>query len=342
MQLFDLYTEYAFSTVPGLITLTGQYQIQSLLLARGYGELPANWIWVWEVQKGEHRGAFPRRVSSYFYKVHNRNVDADTLSLVGNLARQHSTEKATYRFEIVDRIDWQAGDYGDYNSCYWAEYAGGRLMLEQNGGMAIRFHDEKGQGYARAWMIETEDGVFIIFNGYGFSGGGAHATLRIAQIFSTFLGLPYKTIGLTRDGFSLYLNQPLNYAVGTPEALSGLEQYNIDWENIEVSVCHECGAMLDEYESYYGPDDHHYCEYCYSELFDRCEICDHDYERDDIYHVASAGKYGKYVCRYCRASNFDICEDCEDWYPKSDLIHTDDAVYCQNCYTPPETGESED
>lgn len=339
MQHFDLNTDYYLCTLDGIISPAGKEDIHSLIRARELPALPENWQWRWMIQRGEYRGTFPARISQYYYRVHGITIDDDLKTAVGNTARSYSSERAFYRFEFVNRIDWEAGDYGDDGSCYWTFNTGGRYMLQENGGMAMRFHTDDGHGYARAWLVEIEDGLYILFNGYGFRG---NSTLMIAAIFAAFTGLNYKRIALYADGRSLDINSNAGYIVGKPEEIAHYEDYTIEWENIYMDVCYECHTAMDEDALYYGPDDHHYCEHCFSELFDSCEICGEDHFRDDVYYIDHAGKYGKYVCRYCRASDFDVCEDCEDWYPKGDLIHTDDAVYCPNCYTPPETEESED
>ena len=60
---------------------------------------------------------------------------------------QHSQDKGmailtpgTYLVDIVDNLDWNAGDFGDQHSCYWNTYSGTRQKMAADGTWAMRVH----------------------------------------------------------------------------------------------------------------------------------------------------------------------------------------------------------
>jgi hypothetical protein len=46
----------------------------------------------------------------------------------------------TYLVDIVDNLDWNAGDFGDQHSCYWNTYSGTRQTMATDGTWAMRVH----------------------------------------------------------------------------------------------------------------------------------------------------------------------------------------------------------
>lgn len=164
-------------------------------------DLPDNWQYVWLVESGEsYKGTFPKRVASFYRKQFGIKCPDVFTREIGNIARQYSNDESIFHFDVVDTIDWYAGDFGDSGSCYWGGMESSRYALESGGGMAIRFFNEDGDGYARAWMVKARTDVYVIFNGYGFYN---HATMQIARIFATFLGTDYKDVRFDSD---VYLN----------------------------------------------------------------------------------------------------------------------------------------
>jgi hypothetical protein len=252
--------------------------------------LPDTWQWVWAVLHGEYRGTFPKRVSQYYHKSHRLQCPPAFLAEIGNIARAHSHAAITVNFEIVDRIDWDAGDFGEEpESCWWNEFEYARTMFIDNGGLAIRLYDADDNGYGRAWLVPIGN-RYIIFNGYGFAG---NSTLTIAQLFAAFMNLSYRKIDLTNNGTSsstLWINAGIGYMVGNDLTAS---HYDFGWYD-DSTRCEDCGTLLYEDESYYGPDDYTYCERCFYRSFDHCTSCGEAYHRDEI-----TEKDGEYLCPNC-------------------------------------------
>lgn len=309
----DMNKRYTLKAEAGTISDEGIRQITALIgrqrlsdgewqLAnpdnKSYGlfHLPEDWEFVWQTSRGEFRGNFPKRVAQYYYKTHNLKCPWTFLTELGNLARNHSADDVTYTFEFVSEIDWQSGEFGDYGSCYWGDRAGAREMLENNGGFAVRFYNGTGRGIARAWMVEVEENLRIVFNGHGFAGD---ATLIIARVVAQFFSASYTRIRLTNDGDAsgvLWIDGGKAYFIGDAAVIAGRATYELSWEEIyayEYS-CYECGDGLGEYDVCWGVDDMAYCEDCYSELFDSCQRCGETRYASEIRLVKD-----RYICVYC-------------------------------------------
>lgn len=300
--------------------------------------LPDDWQWVWVITgKAEYVGTFPKRVSKYLYKQ-GYKCPPEFLQTLGTLAKMHSGDSVSYTFEIVDRIDWNSGDFGDSGSCYWGSHVPAKGMVEDNG-YAIRFFDSFGAGLGRAWIALYEADLHIFFNGYGFDNG----PLTIARVFAFNFGLSYKRIALENNGTSngmLYINGGYGYAVGTTQRLATLTPVDLEWESPCEDTCTDCGDCLNEDEVYIGADDAMYCRNCFYDHFDTCEHCGQACYQDGITYIAHAEIY---VCEHCLDRRYGFCDECEEWYLADQITHHEatDRYYCESCYPADPAPESE-
>jgi hypothetical protein len=284
----ELNRKYTYTVPEGTISPTGIMLIQSLIgrqrvqseewqtLNPGRPEwalphLPAMWEWVWLMRRGEYRGTLPKRVAQYYFKAHNLKGPDSFLQEVGNLGRRHSEDSSEYVFDVSRDFPLREGQFGDRHSCYyWECRRGVWRMLSDNSGMAIRFYHPGGAGYARAWLVEIEDGLHLIFNGHGFV---SDATLIIARIFAGWRGASYKRISLdnnyTGQGV-LWIDGDGGYIVGAPEQIAEMDDYDLEWPDIYTFYCACCGegVLTDDY---IVDEDIAYCS----------DSCQYDYEEDD-------------------------------------------------------------
>ncbi|MEL6526838.1 MAG: hypothetical protein AAFQ07_14135, partial [Chloroflexota bacterium] len=76
--------------------------------------LPDDWDYRWVVTgRGEYVGTFPKRVSNYYWQTFNIRTPQAFVQDIGQIARRHSEDNATYTIDFTDKLDWDAGDYGD-------------------------------------------------------------------------------------------------------------------------------------------------------------------------------------------------------------------------------------
>jgi hypothetical protein len=222
--MFQLYTRYTLELPEGTISSTGIDLIGEFMESQNLEEgewkaknpnrssrylpdLPEAWDYTWLLQTGDFKGTFPKRVANYYRKEYSIKCPESFIRELGNLARQHSGEKSVYHFDFTDTIDWEDGDFGDSGSCYWGIYESNRHALQEGGGLAIRFFNEDGDGYARAWLVQYGS-VYIVFNGYGFYN---NPTLQIARVFAAFLNANYQNVDFYSD---VYVNSDTAFVVG--------------------------------------------------------------------------------------------------------------------------------
>lgn len=288
--------------------------------------LPETWDWVWvKTGRAEYVGTLPKRVSKFYYKQHGIRCPSNFLQLLGNIARQHTDDNHHYVFEFVNQFDWNAGEFGDHGSCYWGGRGAALEILAENGAYAIRFYGDDNQGIGRAWVVEVDSNLCIVFNGYGFAG---HSTLVIARVMALHFGWTYKKIVVTNYGFTsgtVWINGGIGYAVGTPDEVDKIHEYDLEFG--EANFCHNCGDAITEDEAYHGTDDEQYCESCYYSLFDDCSFCGATHWQDDLYHTNDG-----YVCDWCLGQHYARCERCDEYYRSNAGVAKEDSWYCESCY----------
>lgn len=91
----------------------------------------------------------------------------DIGNLVGNVVSTYDRfplSDNNYTAEVVDKLDWNAGDYGDHSSCFWTTKRYARKLLERNDGGAILIR-HRNQGIGRVLFVEKN--FPVLFNAYG-------------------------------------------------------------------------------------------------------------------------------------------------------------------------------
>ena len=294
--------------------------------------LPDDWLWDWRVAgKGEYVGTLPKRIGKWFYQEHSIKLVPDQLTVIGNLGSQHCPRTETYEFDIVDRIDWSAGDFGDSGSCYWSCHASARDMILDNGGGAIRFFDPgTHDGIARAWIVPRPDGCLLVFNGYGME------TLPIVRIVAAHLDHAYyRQVKLRNNGASdgaLWINGSTGYLVGPQSVVTTIDAIDLGWEDPDgcVCECECCGDRIDPEDRHHSPDGEDYCESCYSDRVFYCESCNEDCWIDDSHTDPS----GDLICDSCHNDNVRWCEHCNaDVWESEAKEDPDGDVICESCHS---------
>lgn len=97
----------------------------------------------------------------------------------------------------------------------------------------------------------------------------------------------------------------------------------------EIITCDDCGAVVendDSYKTAYGTT---ICQSCYESDYATCEECGNIVKGFDI--VTIRGRNTLYVCQSCADSNYYHCDHCgeyvTDWY----LWTSDRLTICNNC-----------
>lgn len=142
------------------------------------------------IYRGEEYGAggkLVNRMDKVCQALWHRKLATEEKTDVGNLLEPHYVGGDEYYFDIVNRIDWRSGAFGekdakfDGGSCWW--YDGGldnpnsrvsrfSRFMEQGKALGLRLwlkNEDKYIGVGRCWVIRTRAGYPILFNSYGFN-----------------------------------------------------------------------------------------------------------------------------------------------------------------------------
>lgn len=160
----------------------------------------------WQTKQGN----FTKRLGRHLFTNHKVKLDADLISRIGCIAREHS-DAVEFCVAITRDLNMDPGEYANEGSCWWGSESASRCALKSNGGWALRsFSGSYVTG--RAWVLplKQEDGrlrptfgedpaAFVVFNGYGELTG-----YRPARILAHMAGMTYRRIGFGCD--QMYVN----------------------------------------------------------------------------------------------------------------------------------------
>lgn len=181
-------------------------------------------------------GNFTKRLSKMAYKEHGYKVKPEMMSMVGSIAREHSTA-IDFAIEVTRDLNLGPDEFAHEESCWWQSYYASRCALKTNGGFGLRTfstHDSYGGGTyecveGRAWVMplkKDEDGrllptfetlnpdAFVVFNGYGDLSGYVPA-----RIVSHMAGMTYRKIVF--ECTPMYVNSESGYLVAPEEIAEG-------------------------------------------------------------------------------------------------------------------------
>lgn len=283
---------FTIKTPDGLVSEAGVIELNVYLTFNSLGRLPVDFEPVWTTR----RGTLPKRLAAHLYKTSKTKLSEEQVSAIGNIARRNSSDAQTYYCDFTNRIDWHAGDFGDYGSCAWGDKAGMKDMVAQNG-YAVRFYRESGSGYGRAWVAPISDNRVIVFNAYGLE------PITVARILSVHFACGYKRISLANNGSDcgvLWINGGSAYMLGAWAKIESVNAHNLDWEEVEAEPeveCVECGSGLGQ--------------------SDDCEEYTLDRHGDTV------------PC--CEGCSFN-CERCEERFADECQRNINGGAFCRNCH----------
>lgn len=191
------------------------------------------------------RGNFTRRLSSAFYK-HGIKLDPAVVSEVGNVARAHSSEGATWHVEFTRDLNQPAEFFYHDESCWWLTYYASRCALKNWGGVGLRtFSEDASYPNGRAWvqpLRRTGDGLvpahdtvgadaYVVFNGYGDLSGYV-----AARIVAHLCGRTYRKIVLSAD--RQFINSDTGYLVADEATCEGTDRLYFDYDEHDQQDAH--------------------------------------------------------------------------------------------------------
>jgi hypothetical protein len=164
------------------------------------------------------RGNYTRRLSRELYANHQIKVADGVLSEIGNLARQHSSDTATWSVGFTRDLNLSANDFAHDESCWWGSYYESRCALKQWGGIGLRTFDPYYDSVTgRVWvqplndeMQPTHDAVnahaYVVYNAYGDITG-----YQAARLIAHLTSRTYRKIDLSSS--PQYINNNTGFLV---------------------------------------------------------------------------------------------------------------------------------
>lgn len=174
------------------------------------------------------RGNYPKRLSSALHKL-GVKLAPETLSEVGNLARQYSDDQSEFHIEFTRDLNQSAGYFYHEDSCWWQSYENSRCALKNWGGLAMRTftnedddHDDPsgrvfvfplGADLKPTQNAETAH-AYMVFNAYGALSGYSSA-----RIIAHLAGMTYRKVAFGMAIPDGYVNSSAGYLVASPDTI---------------------------------------------------------------------------------------------------------------------------
>ena len=224
----------------GTIDEEGMYRIKCYLIDAIHDE--TRWVLddvlaevgpVWQ----QKRGNFTRRLSSALYKRGTKLAPSD-VSEIGNIARQHSSDTATWNVEFTRDLNQSASFFYHSESCWWQSYAPSRCCLKSWGGLGMRTFDDGASTHrpsGRVWIQPLNENydathdtlnahAYVVYNAYGENLTGYVA----ARIVAYLTGKTYKLIDFDTQVDDTYVNNDKGYLVASEEVCADTESIYLD------------------------------------------------------------------------------------------------------------------
>jgi hypothetical protein len=200
---------------------------------------PPPWEDGW--QPVSKKGKIAKRVSKWMHEQGVSLMPSD-VSWLGNIAANAITPAGT-RIEITDRFDWNPGDFGDEDSCFFGGRRKSWGILHALGGRAAKIYPPDRKP-GRCLILDWEDKPYI-FNFYGVTKEEGVGIWK-AALGETLNPVAFRVRG-NRD-YPIYINNSTAFTIG------GRRGEYVNVENDEV-------VQLTS-------DDITRCEYCYKVVAD--------------------------------------------------------------------------
>jgi hypothetical protein len=262
---------------------------------------------------------------------------------MGNIVSSHSEKNAGYKFDFTDDLrSWKSGEFGDDGSCFWQSRDSARTIMTKHGVCAVRFYQpDTGKGVARAWITPDvpEEGMAIVWNGYGFSGDPTRIISRILAEYFSQLG-HYREISLFNNksgAGTVYINGERGYVIAQEEKSKKFSTFDFGWnEQIRGTCCH-CNNPIYDNDPYRVESGSYWCQDCFDDNFSICDICD-DYFQDENEHIIeqrmSNGQWNDlHVCEHCLETRSLSCGNCGRHTFENSITFVDGISlhYCSEC-----------
>ena len=229
--------------------------------------LSQSWCW-----KDGTKRTLPQRINRIF-KEKGYYLGKGYLGKMGNAIREAIPVQEEYYIDITQNFNWNEGDFGDGDSCFWDGRKEIRNEMSKDGRFyAFRFYNKESvgshfttffkdnaggiySGVARTWLLKENAyiryknkilsrPILILFNSYG------KGLKQQASILAILMDGISKSITLSnqkRQSGGLYINNG-GYVIGSPNTIETISHFDLGLKNTFDGEI----ARIDEDEPYPG------------------------------------------------------------------------------------------
>lgn len=268
------------------------------------------------------------------------------LSRVGRIAKDDCIGDRTFII-YVDKIKepymWEEGIYGDDDSCFYTCRSAAWWCLMQNGGMAVRFHDENDQPIGRCFAFNRKPGI-ILFNGYSVCGSNISLLQMARLVMEITNNIYYEKIrvsnGDCNDGVLWINGGRIERKESSKNAYLVGDLTTQKHESIDINApyhCRDCGEDL--YRNLYleilnwvdnnNMDGEWTCYDCYRKIA-FCSGCGMKHKKSEMAYVPSQNSW---FCNNCTPSHIVLTDCCNIWELRENVICLEDGTkICKQCH----------
>jgi len=300
------------------------------------------------------KGKMTTRIVNYLFKHYDKAaIPPLWQQAIGNYLASEAPTGA-FHYDITNTFNWSKGEFGDGGSCFFSSRRHILRMLEDVGGVALRFWKKNGTGIARAFLLAHPDDstVPILFNAYGCNIDQYMSRLRVILD-----DVPMRMVYLENKGSStgdFYINQNMGVVIGSEgEDWTETIDFNLDTsiQNHRCDRCSRRGSLEGVYNGA-GAVVGYYCSNCAYEMGTvRCELSGSLVLAEDIQTAEVVGRSIEHplgfqtadlttirvmphqLSRYLRPST--ACEICHRAHPFNGRVyvyHRESNSYKNVCY----------
>lgn len=295
--------QYELSIDTDDISIDGQNQIRSIVYndVADSDALP-NYTFDWRFETD--RGKLPKRIRSFVYKATGAKLSDDACEKIGNIAQMTRFYGSAFYFDFCAQANWNRGDFGDPDSCYWTNRNKQRIMMNGNDRTAfIRFYTDKDYdiGWGRAILILDfpNIGDVTAINSYpkGFQitnvGRIIHKWMNVYhdmdKLYSKRVQLRYED---SWHGKRLYINGG-NAVIISPKMIRQPKYDLLSFNGYNLYQCLDCGEA--------------------------------------IYTNITIDNNPTNLCERCADKRYSYCRHCGKWFVGKETLCTDCSTKVSSC-----------
>ena len=88
-----------------------------------------DYTWRWASPEGK----LPKRLARFVKQTHGHKLNNEAAGRLGSLAGADLVVEEACHCDVDTAIDWDAGEFGDENSCFWGGNRAAKPIMRDNG-----------------------------------------------------------------------------------------------------------------------------------------------------------------------------------------------------------------